>query len=85
MTPETLCCVFVSMFLSALGVFLLWKFGIILERSEESEHSLSKIKYDRAVFEALLRKERKVSVPIEGFGITLGNPNGMMHIIGVVV
>ena len=29
MTPETLCCVFVSMFLSALGVFLLWKFGII--------------------------------------------------------
>ena len=83
MTPEILCCVFVSMFLSALGVFLLWKFGIILERSEESEHSLSKIKYDRAVFEALLRKERKVSVPIEGFGITLGNPNGMMHIIEV--
>lgn len=44
---------------------------------------LQRLKHNSSIFEALLSKEKHITEFPEGLGITLGNPNGKLHLIKV--
>lgn len=37
--------------------------------------------YNKGIFESLLRKEKNVKVPVDGYGLILSNPEGSVRII----
>lgn len=49
----------------------------------EKSTELRQLKYNPIIFEALLKKERCVPMPLSGIGITIGNPIGKFKIIKV--
>jgi len=48
-----------------------------------SRNDLKRLKHNSSIFNALLEKEKMVSEPTEGLGITVGNPNARHHLIKV--
>lgn len=78
--PSFICFV-VSMSISALLTYMIWRQGIMSRKLEYSAVSYRTIKYNKGTFEALLQKEKKVKVPVDGYGLILGNPEGTVHII----
>lgn len=71
----------VSMCLSTLLSHMIWRQGVMSKKLENSVVSYRAIKYNKGIFEAFLRKEKKVKVPVDGYGIILGNPEGSVRII----
>lgn len=53
------------------------------QQGERYKKELSKLKYNKEIFNALLIKQKKISVSAEGLGILLGNPSAPHTIIKV--
>lgn len=53
------------------------------QEGKRYQKDLSKLKYNKEVFQSLLVKQKAVTVSPEGLGITLGNPNAKNTIIKV--
>lgn len=73
--------VVVSMSLSAGLTYLIWRQGIMSKKLDNEEMSYRTIRYNKGIFDALLCKQKKVNVPVDGYGILLGNPKGSVRII----
>lgn len=81
LSPSYFISIVVNMSISALLTYMVWRHEIISKKFENTEVSFRAIKYNKGIFEALLRKEKKVRVPVDGYGLLLGNPKGSVHII----
>ena len=82
-TINAVCTVIVCLYISAALVFVVWKNSIEFQHRKYIEQTLKQIKYDPEVFYTLLKKEQKIDISTEGYGIILGNPKGNTHIIKV--
>ncbi len=71
------------MFLSAAWIYFVWKYSIQKRDSKYYEQTLKTIKYNPNVFQALLKAGKAITIPTDGYGITIGNPHGSIHIIKV--
>jgi len=83
LTFSSLLCIAGCLFLSSILLYFLWLFTQQLKTKEYYKRLLCRIKYDPTVFNALLKKERKIAISTDDFGITLGKKNGNFHIIKV--
>jgi uncharacterized membrane protein len=57
-----------------------------LQKSKEGklyQHELARLKHSPEIFNALLEKQKKISTPTEGLGITLGNQDAKIKLIKV--
>jgi len=73
----------ISMSTVFLAVYILLP---AFEKSKDSKlylHSLQRLKHNPQIFEALLAKQKHITEPTEGLGITIGNPYGKIHMIKV--
>lgn len=52
-------------------------------RGKQYRKEVSQFKYNKDIFYSLLSKQKKISSPIEGLGVTLGNPSAKNTIIKV--
>ncbi|MGO1595003.1 MAG: vitamin K epoxide reductase family protein [Sphingobacterium sp.] len=72
-----------------LGVFslILGDFVVpLLKQAKDSrdyEHKWKKLRYNAGIFQALLQKSDPVTVPVDGLGIVVGNPDANHEIIKV--
>lgn len=73
----------ICLYLSAILVFVLWKYSIELQKRVYTDSSFKQVKYNTDVFNTLLKKGRKINISTDGYGITVGNPKGSIHIIKV--
>lgn len=53
------------------------------KESRDNKIALQRIKHNPQIFEALLVKQKKITVSAEGLGITLGNPDAIYKLIKV--
>lgn len=70
-------------FLVFTSLYFLWLLTGQIKANGFYKKALHQIKYDEDVFHTLLQKQKKITIPTEGYGIILGNPNGKIHIIEV--
>ncbi|MBS1579259.1 MAG: thioredoxin domain-containing protein [Bacteroidetes bacterium] len=66
-----------------LGWYLLKPAFLELQEAKRKKRQLLRLKYDTSIFEALLTKQKQVTVQPTGLGITLGNPAATHTIIKV--
>lgn len=70
-----------------LAVILLWysiKPHIIhLQELKNTKREYLRTKFNTNTFEALLKRQKKINLPVEGLGITLGNPIALNKILKV--
>jgi len=78
---STLICVVVSICFSAILIYMLWSKGMLAKKLETTEISYRTIRYNKDIFDALLRKGKQVNILTDGYGIVLGNPKGSVRII----
>lgn len=72
-----------SFFIIFSSTYFIWLSMRYKRTSDYYRHTLTRQKYNPAVFSALLHKNKKIDFSTDGYGITLGNPNGNIHIIKV--
>ena len=73
----------VSVGLIFLSIYLLLP---ALEKTKAAKHylhELQRLKHNPQIFETLLLKQKQITESTEGLGITLGNPDGKIHLIKV--
>lgn len=70
-------------FLAFASLFFLWYLAKQVKVNRYGKRMLNKLKYDKDVFNLLLQKQTKITIPTDGYGIILGNPNGSIHIVEV--
>lgn len=70
-------------FLAFTSLFFLWHLAKQVKENRYGRRMLNRFKYDKDVFNALLQKQKKITIPTEDYGIILGNPNGNIHIVEV--
>lgn len=71
------------LFLSSAMVYYLWLFSQKKRSSEYYEKNFINFKYAPSAFQSLLEQQQKINIPTDGYGITLGNKEGKIHIIKV--
>lgn len=76
----TLLICFAVPFLTGLLIVPAFKKG---KEGENHRRELARIKHNPQIFEALLKKQKAITSPAEGLGITLGNPEARHRIIKV--
>lgn len=73
--------------LSGISFLILGHFAIpLLKQSKDSrnyERKWKKLRYNSDVFQALLQKSESITVPVDGIGIVVGNPEAKQEIIKV--
>jgi len=67
-------------FLAGLLIVPTFKKG---KEGESHRRELARLKHNPHIFEALLKKQKAITLPTEGLGITLGNPDARHRIIKV--
>lgn len=72
-----------SFFITFTSAYFMWLYMRYKRTSDYYRQTLTRQKYTPAVFSALLHKNKKIDFPTDGYGITLGNPDGDIHIIKV--
>jgi len=82
-TLKALLVVALCMFLSAAWIYFVWKYSMQKRESKYYEQTLKTVKYNPDVFQALLKAGKSITIPTDGYGITIGNPYGNIHIIKV--
>lgn len=65
------------------SLYFLWHLTRQIKANGFYKKALNQIKYDKDVFNLLLQKQTKITIPTDGYGIILGNPNGSIHIVEV--
>ncbi len=81
----------VSFLLSAALLYLLpvfiWytckPFVLQLQQAKNTKREYLRIKFNTEIFETLLRKQKQITVPTDGLGIDLGNPNAANILVKV--
>lgn len=77
----------IPLFLSFLLPVFFWvaakKVYLNAQEGKRYKKELSKLKYNKEIFNALLSKQKQITVSSEGLGIMLGNPNAANTIIKV--
>lgn len=66
--------------------FAIMLLTLSLEKAKENKQNkiaLQRLKHNPQIFDALLSKQKQISAPTEGLGITLGNPNAKNRLIKV--
>ncbi len=75
-----------SLFLFVLPA-LLWyaikPFVLKLQESKNTKRQYLRIKFNSQIFETLLKKQKAITIPTEGLGIIIGNPNATNTLIKV--
>lgn len=69
--------------LAFASLFFLWYLAKQVKVNRYGKRMLNKLKYDKDVFNLLLQKQTKITIPTDGYGIIIGNPNGSIHIVEV--
>lgn len=69
--------------LAFASLFFLWHLAKQVKENSYGKRMLNRFKYDNDVFNLLLQKQKKITIPTDGYGIILGNPNGSIHIVEV--
>lgn len=83
-TVFTACSIFSACFLAPVVLwFFIKPYLFKAKEGMEYKNRFFRMKKDPRIFEALLAKQKKVTVSAEGLGITLGNPNATNTIIKV--
>lgn len=54
-----------------------------LQEAKNSKRQLAQLKYDKEIFKSLLHRQKRLTVPIDGLGIDLGDPQAKNEIIKV--
>ena len=65
------------------SLFFLWHLAKQVKENRYVKRMLNRFKYDKDVFNVLLKKQAKITIPTDCYGIILGNPNGSVHIVEV--
>jgi len=81
--PAILGTLLLSFALPALSIKLLLPALLKAKEVQDAEKELKRFKHDPEVFETLLVKQKAVLEPVEGMGITLGNPHAKHKLIKV--
>lgn len=74
---------FLYLFFAFTAIYFLWNYSQQYAGRKRYETSLSRLKLNKEVFLSLLRKEPKIEMPTDEYGIILGNPHGSIHIVKV--
>lgn len=69
--------------LAFASLFFLWHLAKQVKENRYVKGMLNRFKYNNDVFNLLLQKQKKITIPTDGYGIILGNPNGSIHIVEV--
>ncbi|MBN8837606.1 MAG: thioredoxin domain-containing protein [Sphingobacteriia bacterium] len=69
--------------LPVIGWYLLKPVLIRLQEAKSKSRQLMRLKYDTRIFEALLHKQKQITISATGLGITIGNPNATHILIKV--
>ncbi len=69
--------------LAFASLYFLWYLAKQVKVNRYVKRMLNRFKYDKDVFNLLLQKQTKITIPTDGYGIILGNPNGSIHIVEV--
>jgi thiol-disulfide isomerase/thioredoxin len=75
-----------TIFLYAFPVMLLFSikpYLLQLQEIKNTKREYLRIKFNTEIFETLLKKQKTITVPFEGLGIDLGNPNASNTLIKV--
>ena len=82
-TLQSLLFIVGCLFLSSAMVYFLWLFSQKKRSSNYYEKAFISFKYTPSVFHSLLEQQQKINISVDGYGITLGNKEGKIHIIKV--
>ena len=82
-TLQSLLFIIGCLFLSSAMVYFLWLFSQKERSSNYYERNFINFKYTPSGFHSLLEQQQKINIPTDGYGITLGNKEGKIHIIKV--
>lgn len=82
-TLQSLLFIVGCLFLSSAVAYFLWLFSQKKRSSEYYERAFINFKYAPSAFHSLLEQQQKINIPTDGYGITLGNKEGKIHIIKV--
>ncbi len=69
--------------LPVLSWYALKAFVLRLQESKTTKRDYLRFKFNAEIFETILRKQKQVTFPAEGLGITLGNPSASNTLIKV--
>lgn len=77
----------ISAFLLFLIPVLLWYAAkpnlLRLQAAKETRREYLRIKFNREIFDTLLKKQKAITAPVDGLGIDLGNPNAKNLLVKV--
>jgi hypothetical protein len=74
---------FFAYLLPVTGWYALKPYLLRLQKAKNTQREYLRVKFNTEVFDALLHKQRKITFPVDGLGINLGNPEAKNTLVKV--